>query len=106
MVTDQQEARSDVEIFLRPCSEYKDGENEQVLGFSYRDFSRRSNHALIKHAGEYFQVPGAGEWKIGIRERGDEQYFQRWAVVDPHASERGEWELQNHLAGVLNHWRA
>lgn len=99
-------SRSDIEIFLRPASEYKDGENEQVLQYSYREFARHSNHSIINQAEELLEIPGAGEWKIGIRERGDEQYFQQWAVVEPHASERGEYELQNHLSGVLHHWRA
>lgn len=97
---------ADVEIFLRPPSEYKGGEHEQILAYSYREFARHSNHRLVERAGERFDIPHAGEWKIGIREHGDEQYFQRWAVVEPHAGERGGWELQNHLMGVLNHWRA
>jgi hypothetical protein len=96
---------ADVEIFLRPANQYKGGQDEQVLEFSFQDMARRSKHSLYEYASEFLDIESAGKYKLGIRERGDEQYFQRFAVVEPHADERGEWLIQNHLSGVLRHYR-
>lgn len=96
---------ADMELWIRPADEFKGGMNEQVCELSYQEMARWSSHSLVKRLSKEFDISHPGEWKVGIRDRGDEQYFQRFAIVEPHAEERGEWLLQNHFRGVLNHWR-
>jgi len=96
---------SDVEIFFRPAGTGKRSEEEQVWSFSYREFSQWATHNICDFVGDTVTEITEGEYKVGIRERGDEQYFQRFGIVSPHAEERGRGELMNHLQGVMRHWR-
>jgi hypothetical protein len=96
---------ADVEIFIRPADENTRGDRERFWQGTYHDVAKLSTRSIVNNVADTFDL-SAGYWRVGIRERGDEQYQQRFRVAEPHAEAHGDDLLRNHLLGVLNHWRA
>jgi len=91
----------DIEIYIRRPN--ADRENEEyVWAATYRDMAQMTSRTVIQAAswGELDK----GQWEIGIRECGDEQYSQRFELT-PLLSDHAEHEIQNRVAAILNHWR-
>jgi hypothetical protein len=96
---------ADVELWLRPAGQYKNSDDEQVIEYEYEELARWSTNAVIEDATDAFDIDAAGEYKIGIRQCGDEQYFQRFSVIEPYAADQTHYIIPNQLAGVMRHWR-
>jgi len=96
----------DVVLFVRPAYAGKRHDDETAFSWSYKEFAEWSTHSLVNHVGEMIAPMGEGKYITGIRQKGDEQYTQRFMVVNPHADERFPQLVKNHLHGVLNHWKA
>ena len=93
----------DVEIYIRRPGVEKGSENEQyVWDASYQDMAHLSSRTVVETITD--TELDTGEWEIGIRERGDEQYSQRF-VIDELAADQADYEVQNRVAALLNHWR-
>ena len=103
MATEKARQYEDVELFVRPVSDYPHSDDELVFEATYKEMARLSTRTVIELLGDY--ELDAGEWRVGIRERGDEQYFVNFRVGDVEARHEPAAELQNHAAAVLNHWR-
>ncbi len=97
-------AYADIELFVRPAGTYKRGDPEQYWEASFETFSQLRASTIADNVVSMVDIE-AGHWKVGLRRDGDEVYFQRFSVIEPHAEERGEQLLRNHIHGVLNHWR-
>ena len=97
---------ADVEIYVRPADSGELRPDEQVWESSYDEFARMSTRTIIGNVVETMSDLESGKYEVGIREQGDEQYSQFMSVVEPHAERRGEQLVENHLHGILNHWRA
>jgi len=91
----------DVEIFIRRPN--TDGDDEEyVWTASYRDMAHLSNHTVIESiSGTELETGG---WVVGIRESGDEQYTHSFEIT-PLMADAPDYNVQNHVAAVLNHWR-
>jgi len=115
---------SDVVLFVRPAHAGAGHDDEQTMTWSYEQFARWSTHTTIKQFTEIIDGCGEGKYIIGVRNEGDgassrsedavttaadaadaEQYTQRFMVTQPHAEEQFLQTVENHLYGVLNHWR-
>ena len=97
---------ADVEIYVRPVDTGEHRPDEHVWESSYYEFARMSAQTVIENVVETMSDLEAGKYEVGIREQGDEQYSQFISVVEPHVTERGKQLVENHLHGILNHWRA
>ena len=97
---------ADVEIYIRPAAAHKGDDTEHVFESSYKDFAEWSAHSVAELVADLYEIDEPGRYEVGIRQEGDEQYWQRFEVVEPHAEERAQQSIENHLHGVLNHWRA
>jgi hypothetical protein len=95
---------ADVEIFVRPQGDWSRSADELVFEASYEEMARLSSPTVVDMMADYELDTGA--WRVGIRERGDEQYFQDFRIAELEAQHEPTAELQNRVAGVLNHWRA
>ena len=93
----------DVEIFIRPVDALPRTENEMVWSASYEEMARLSSHTVVEMMDYYELEPG--KWRVGIREKGDEQYFQNFRIGDLQGKFEPSAELQNRVAAILNHWR-
>jgi len=94
---------SDIEIYVRRPHNTKDDDEKYVWEATYKTVANLTNHTILKIMSKYELKEG--KWEIGIREQGDEQYSQRFEIT-PLVEEHGSgYELQNHAATVLNHWR-
>jgi len=91
----------DVEIFIRKPNGPEDDE-EYVWTATYRDMAKMNSRTVIENVG--LSELERGPWVIGIRERGDEQYTQRFEVT-PLLSDQVEHEIEHRVAALLDHWR-
>lgn len=93
----------DVEIYIRRPGVEKGSDREKcVWEATYQDMAQLSSRTIIEAVVDI--ELDEGEWEIGIRERGDEQYSQRF-VIDSLVSDYSDHEVQNRVASILNHWR-
>ncbi|MGQ3723552.1 hypothetical protein [Natrialba aegyptia] len=93
----------DVEIYIRRPGVEKGSDGEKcVWSATYREMARLSNRFVVEAITET-QLE-KGEWVIGLRERGDEQYSQRFQIT-PLVADQADHEVQNRVAALLNHWR-
>ena len=99
------ESFADVEIYIRPSTARKGDPEEYVYESSYRDMASWMTHSLAELIGDIHNIDEPGRYEVGIRQEGDEQYSQRFEVVGPHVAESARMSVENHVHGILNHWR-
>lgn len=93
----------DVEIYIRRPSKNKTDDEQYVWEATYKDMAHLTSHAVVEMM-ELTELD-EGQWEVGIRERGDEQYSQRFEVSPLMESNSADYEVQNRVAAILNHWR-
>lgn len=103
--TDITISTADVVLFVRPAHAGPGHDDEQMMSWDYQEFAQWSTYSLVNHFIEIIDERGEGKYIIGVRQEGDEQYTQRFMAVSPHAEEHFLQLVENHLHGVLNHWR-
>jgi len=96
------EEYEDVEIYIRRPSTNKTDDEQYVWTATYREMARLSTRMVIETVTD--TELDEGQWEVGIREQGDEQYSQRFEIT-PLLSEEPDHEVQNRVASILNHWR-
>lgn len=92
---------ADVELFLR-----HNGGEAVVFEGSYEDVARMRTRTIIENVTMHAPTP-PGEYVVGIRERGDEQYAQRFSIGELVGAKPDEADhaLQHQVAGVMDHFR-
>jgi hypothetical protein len=89
---------ADIELFVRRPQ----GDDVQTFEASYEDMAKLHTHTLAERV--YVEGLDPGVYEVGVRERGDEQYTQRFDV-SPLIGGDPSFMIHNHMMGVVNHWR-